>query len=90
MAQVEGSLKIRRPSQYRRHTRNSRSRKWRPRDEEGMTFNQSQAWGIEEESRRALERVSGASLRRASNEAMSIDLDSARWISTREKPSVQK
>ena len=27
-----------------------------------MTFNQSQAWGIEEESRRALERVSGAVL----------------------------
>ena len=39
-----------------------------------MTFSQSQAWGMEEERRRALERVSGASLRRASKEAMSIDL----------------
>ena len=45
-----------------------------------MTFSQLQAWGIEEESRSALERVSGASLRRASKEAMSIDLDRARWV----------
>ena len=36
-----------------------------------MTFSQSQAWGMEEERRRALER---ASLRRASKEAMSVDL----------------
>ena len=62
---------IRRPSQYRRHGQNSQSNKWRPSEEEGTMFSQSQAWRMVDERARALECTSGALYKRAEKQASS-------------------